>query len=104
MRAKERQKQVEEGKEAGEDDNLPYDGVATVVVDGALLERHGLERFEYAVGLRGDDFAPIDNAFAGLHDAVGEGDALQQVVSEPVGGDAIEVDVGVEVVVEVAVL
>lgn len=104
LRAEEGQKQVEEGKEAGEDDNLPDDGVAPVVVDGTLFERDGFERFEYAVGLRGDDFAPVDDAFAGLHDAVGEGDALQQVVFKPVGGDAVEGDVGVEIVVEVAVL
>ena len=98
------QEEVEEGKEAGEDDNLSHDGVAPVVVAGTLLERYGLERLEYAVGLRGDDFAPVYDAFAGLHDAVGEGDALQQVILEPVGGDAVEGDVGVEVVVEVAVL
>ena len=104
LRAEEGQKQVEEGEEAGEDNDLPDDGVAPVVVDGALFERDGFERFEYAVGLRGDDFAPVYDAFAGLHDAVGEGDALQQVVFEPVGGDAVEGDVGVEKVVEVAVL
>ena len=75
-----------------------------MVVAGAFFERHGFERFEYPVGLRGDDFAPIHDALAGLDNTVGEGDALQQVVFEAVGGDAVESDVDVEVVVEVAVL
>ena len=104
MRPEQREEKVEESEQAREDDNLPQQRVASVVVSCTLFQGNGFERFEYAIGLRGNDFAPIHNTFSGLDNAVGEGNALQQIVFETVGGNAVECDIYVEKIIQIALL
>ena len=70
------QEQIEKRKETGEYDDLSQYGVTTVVIADAFFQGDGFERFENAIGLRRDDFTPVDNAFSGLNNTVGESDSL----------------------------
>lgn len=76
LRTEQRQEQIEKRKEAGEYDDLSQYGVTSVVVADTFFQGDGFERFENAVGLRRDDFAPVDNTFSGLNNTVGESDSL----------------------------
>ena len=76
LRTEQCQEQIEKRKETGEYDDLSQYGVTTVVIADAFFQGDGFERFENAIGLRRDDFAPVNNTFSGLNNTVGESDSL----------------------------